>query len=58
MLIDDALFERNDRVIGNCNMLGANFGAAFRDIAIADAVSIPQVAKPILGVQRMHFQGG
>ena len=37
MLIDDALLERNDRIVGDRNMFGANLCAAFCDVAIADA---------------------
>ena len=36
-LVDDALFERDDGVVGDVNFFGADFGAAFGDVAEADA---------------------
>jgi hypothetical protein len=39
--IHHPLLQRDDRVIGDLNILRANFCAALRDIAITDAVRIP-----------------
>lgn len=54
--VGHSFFERNDSVVRNCNMFRTNFGAAFRDIAIADPVTTLQIAKSILGVERVHIQ--
>src|SRR5262249_32495425 len=41
-LVDDALFERNDRVVGDVDVLGADLRAALRDVAEAEAHSFLQ----------------
>src|SRR6266436_4433664 len=56
-LIDDALFQRDDSVIGDRDALRANFGATLGDVAVADAVGALQFLQPIFGVQRVHLQG-
>jgi len=35
--VNDALLERNDGVVGDVNFFGADFRAAFGDVAVADA---------------------
>src|SRR6266567_9348362 len=57
-LIDDALFQRNDSVIGDRDTLRANFGAALGDVAVTDAVVTLQFLQPVFGVQRVHLQSG
>ena len=37
MFIDDSFFERDDGVVGDADVLGADFGAAFGEVAVADA---------------------
>src|SRR2546423_59761 len=56
-LVHDALLERNDRVVGDRDVFGANLGATFRDVAVTDAVLGLQFAGPVGGVERVHFQG-
>src|SRR5436309_12686139 len=41
-LIDDALFQRNDSVVGDRDTLRANFGATLGDVAVTDAVGALQ----------------
>src|SRR5690349_15034357 len=41
-LIDDALLQRNDRVVGDRDALGAYLGATLRDVAVPNAVVIAQ----------------
>ena len=36
-VIDHALLQRNDRVVGDVNVFGANLGTALRDVAKADS---------------------
>ena len=57
-LVDDALLERNDGVVGDVNFLGADFGATFGDVAEADAEIVLEQARAIEGVERMHFEAG
>src|SRR5208282_2619715 len=57
-LVDDALLERNDGVVRDVNFLGADFGAAFRDVAEADAEVVLEKRGAIEGVERMHFETG
>jgi hypothetical protein len=57
-LVHHAFFQRNDSVIGNLNVFRTNFGAAFRDVAVTDPLSVSQVLQPIFGIERMHFQRG
>lgn len=40
VLVNDALFQRDDGVVGNGDVFGANFGAAFCDVAVTDAEKI------------------
>jgi hypothetical protein len=39
-LVDDALFERDDRVIGDGYIFGANLGAALGDVTVSNAVIV------------------
>src|SRR6058998_1269585 len=41
--VDDALFEGNDGVVGDGDALGADLGAALRDVAEPDPLSPHQV---------------
>src|SRR6476619_7435514 len=56
MPVDDALLERNDRVVGNGDVFGTHLRAALRDVAVADAEVVLQVRGSIGDVERMHFQ--
>src|SRR6266496_4597469 len=51
-----ALFERNDCVVGDGDVFGADLGATLRYIAQADAELLSQVFDPIAHVQGMHFE--
>src|SRR5581483_374772 len=50
--VDDALLERNDRVVGDGDALGTNLGAALGDVAVADAVALLQIRGAVLDVER------
>ena len=39
-------------------MLGAHLGTALGHVAVSHALRILQIGEPILGIQRVHFQGG
>src|SRR5438128_12514136 len=56
--IDDALLQRNDRIIRNGDAFRADFRAALGDVAQPDAVGILELARAIHGVQRMHLERG
>src|SRR5438552_10009043 len=53
--IDNALFQRDNRVIGDRNRFGTNLGAALGDVAEADPAFMAQVIAPICFVERMHL---
>src|SRR5438105_3872031 len=57
-LIHYALFQRNDSIIGNRDAFRTNFGAAFGDVAVTDAMRLLQLLQPLFRVERMHLQGG
>src|SRR5205814_8123266 len=54
---DDALLERDDRVVGDVNVLGADLGAALRDVAEPEAVLRANEVDAIVRIERMHLQG-
>src|SRR2546427_2914273 len=55
-VIHHALLERNDRVVRNVNVFGANFGAALGNITEANPEIILEQFSARRGVERMHFQ--
>ena len=55
---DDALFERNDRVVGDRDAFRTNFGTALGDVAETYAELLSQIFNAIAYVQRMHFERG
>lgn len=57
-LIYDALFQRNNGVVGDVDTFRTDFCAAFGNIAEADALRLAQVREPVFGIERMHFQSG
>ena len=57
-LVHNAFLEGNDGVVGDVNALGADFRAAFRDVAEADAERFFQERSARSGVERMHFESG
>src|SRR3954470_21850911 len=54
--VDDALLERDDRVVGDVDALGADLGAALRDVAQPQAALVHHRVQPVERVQRMHLQ--
>src|SRR6476469_6916149 len=56
MIIYDPFLQRNNSVVGNVNILGANLRATLRDVAVTNPVRGSQLLEPILGVERMHLQ--
>ena len=49
-------FQRNDSVVGDLDVLGTNFRATLRDIAVTDSLGVSQFFQSIFGVERMHLQ--
>ena len=56
--IHHAFLQRNDGVVGDGDVLRADLGAAFGDVAEADALRLLQFRQPVFGVERVHFQRG
>src|SRR2546426_6338195 len=56
--IGDPLLERDDRVIGDLDVLRADLGAALRDVAVADAAVVLEELEPIGLVDGVHLQAG
>ena len=54
--VDDALLERDDRVVGDVDAFGADFGAAFRDVAESEAALVRNELGPVERVERMHLE--
>src|SRR2546425_4422472 len=57
-LVGDALLERDDGVVGDGDLLGADLRAALRDVAVSDSPRCLQLSPAVLGVERMHLEGG
>src|SRR5438034_9094071 len=57
-LVHHALLEWNDSVVGDANLLRANFGATLRDVPNADPKLILEQAGAVAAVERRHFQPG
>jgi hypothetical protein len=57
-LIHDALFERDDSVVGDANVLGTDLGATFGDVAETQAQLILEYAGAVAAVEGMHFESG
>src|SRR5215208_2131518 len=55
-LVDHALLERNDRVVGDRDVLRTHLGAAFRDVAIPNPVRLLERRYTIFRIQRMHLE--
>src|SRR5213594_733054 len=54
--IDHPLFEGDDSVVRDLDLLRADVGAAARDVAETGAEILPDGGDPIPGVQRMHLE--
>src|SRR6266404_7792135 len=57
-IIHDPFLQRDDPVVGDLNVLRANFRATFGDVAVADPVRRAQFFEAILGIERMHLERG
>src|SRR5712691_4234735 len=55
-VVNHALFQRNDRVVGDVNVFGTDFGAALGDVAEADSKFVLQQLTSIQAVEWVHFQ--
>lgn len=55
---DDSFLQRDDGVVGDLDFLGADFGAAFRDVAETDVPFVFEIAKTVGCVFRMHLETG
>src|SRR6185437_10523282 len=58
MPVDDALFQGDDGVIGDVDVLRADLRAAFGDVAEADPEFLADDLEPILIVEGVHLQRG
>jgi hypothetical protein len=57
-LVHHALFERDDGVVGDANLLGADLRATFGDVAKTEAELILEKAGAVAAVEGMHFESG
>src|SRR6476660_7253372 len=55
---DHALLHRDDRVVGDLDVLGADLGAALGDVAHPETVGLLRLALAVLDVQRVHVELG
>ena len=55
-VVDDPLLQRDDRVVGDVDALGADLGAALGDVAEAEATLVGSEVEPVERVKRMHLQ--
>src|SRR6185503_19783151 len=58
LAIDHALLQRDDAVVGDADVLGADLGAAPRDVAQARAELLADLGDAVVGVERVHLQAG
>src|SRR5258708_7688676 len=54
----DPLLERDDRVVGDVDVLRTDLGAALRDVAEPEAGLRPQELEAVVRVERMHLERG
>src|SRR6266446_9273326 len=54
--VDYAFLQRNDRVVGDVNLFGTDFCAAFRNVAQTDTEFILEHSGARLGVEGMHLE--
>src|SRR5258707_3977474 len=52
----DPLLERDDRVVGDVDVLRTDLGAALRDVAEPDAGLRPQELEAVVRVERLHLE--
>src|SRR5581483_3972199 len=56
--VDHPLLQRNDGVVGDADVLRTHIGAAFRDVAIADACLVFHEVDAVPSVEWMHLERG
>ena len=56
--IDHPLLQRDDRIVGDVDVLRAHLRAALRDVAVAEAVRVLQITQPVACVERVHLERG
>jgi hypothetical protein len=49
---------RSDSVVGDLNIFGAHFGAAFGDVAITNPLRLAQFFETAFDIERMHLESG
>jgi hypothetical protein len=54
--INDSFFQRNDSVVRDLDAFRANLRATLGDVAIPNALRVPQFFNAIFGIERMHLQ--
>jgi hypothetical protein len=57
-LVHHALFERDDGVVGDADLLGADLGATLGDVAKAKSELVLEKARAVAAVEGMHFEAG
>jgi len=57
-LVHHALFERDDGIVGDSNLFGADLRATFCDVAKTQAELILEQAGSVAAVEGMHFEAG
>ena len=58
LAVGDALLHRDQRVVGDLDVLGAHLGAALGDVAVAQTEVLLGHVLAVQGVQRVHVQFG
>src|SRR5664279_3958191 len=56
--VDDSLLQRDERIVGDLDVFGADLRAALGDIAQPEAVVVLRDLLAIEGVERVHVQFG
>src|SRR5262249_52438072 len=56
--VNDALLQRNDRVVGDRDVFRTNFRTTLCDIAESDSLRLLQLRQPVFRIQRMHLERG
>ena len=54
--VDDALLQRDDRVVSDRDALRTHLRATFRDVAIADTVGVLELLRAIARIERVHLE--
>src|SRR5439155_21596136 len=58
ILVGDPFLERDDRVVGDLDVLRADLGAALRDVAITDPTLVLEMGRSIRRVDWVHLEAG